>query len=251
MIIVDATHSKSSAKHETPTQILRRMTKELRKELYRTQYELSEKFPEKPIETADLSEEIEYSNKLIEAVKKGVLGDGTVKARKALVRVEELLENDRIKEIQSAVDEDAKLGYKSEPEGADCSVQAVVDYYGPTALGREWPGLSEGDKGVSDPNAVQSPMLGAFVFSKQGRARAAVANPVTYIDGSEPPFLLLHGDADEIVPFRQSIYLRDALEAAGVPVSMHRVHGGGHGFAGADITAVIDTFLDYWLKPGK
>jgi len=224
------------------------MTKELRKELYRTQYELSEKFPEKPIETADLSEEIEYSNKLIEAVKKGVLGDGTVKARKALVRVEELLENDRIKEIQSAVDEDAKLGYKSEPEGADCSVQAVVDYYGPTALGREWPGLSEGDKGVSDPNAVQSPMLGAFVFSKQGRARAAVANPVTYIDGSEPPFLLLHGDADEIVPFRQSIYLRDALEAAGVPVSMHRVHGGGHGFAGADITAVIDAFLDYWLK---
>jgi transposase len=114
MIIVDATHSKTSAKHETPTQILRRMTKELRKELYRTQNELSEKFPEKPVETADIGEEIEYSKKLIEVVKEAVWGDGTAKARKALAGVEELLKNDRIKGIQSAVDEDARLGYKSE-----------------------------------------------------------------------------------------------------------------------------------------
>ncbi|MCL2404670.1 MAG: alpha/beta hydrolase [Defluviitaleaceae bacterium] len=136
-------------------------------------------------------------------------------------------------------------GHKDwEPSGADCSVQAVVDYYGPTAIGKEWPGLREGDKGVDDPNAVQSPMLGAYVFSKQGMARAATASPLTYIDGSEPPFLILHGDADDIVPFKQSVYLRDALEAAGVPVSLHRVHGGGHGFAGADINSVIDAFLD-------
>ena len=135
-----------------------------------------------------------------------------------------------------------------DPDGADCSVQAVVDYYGPTALGKEWPGLLESDRGLSDPDAVQSQMLGAYVFSAQGRARAAVANPITYIDGSEPPFLILHGDADDVVPYKQSLYLRDALESAGVPVSMHRVHGGGHGFAGAEINAVVDTFLDYYLK---
>jgi transposase len=114
MIIVDATHSKTSAKHETPTQILRRMTKELRKELYRTQFEISDKFPEKPIETANLSDEIEYSKKLVEAVKEAINENGTTKAKKALSKVFELLENDKIKEIQSAVDEDAKLGYKSE-----------------------------------------------------------------------------------------------------------------------------------------
>jgi segregation and condensation protein A len=59
MILVDATHSKTSAKYETPTQILRKLTKELRKELYRTQFELSGIFPEKPLETADLNDEIE------------------------------------------------------------------------------------------------------------------------------------------------------------------------------------------------
>jgi hypothetical protein len=114
MIIVDATHSKASAKHETPTQILRRMTKVLRKEIYYTQFELSEKFPEKPIETADISEEIEYSKKLIDAIKESVEKSGTQKAKKGMLRVEELLKDDKIKEIQSAVDEDAKLGYKSE-----------------------------------------------------------------------------------------------------------------------------------------
>jgi len=135
-----------------------------------------------------------------------------------------------------------------EPEGADCSVQAVVDYYGPTCAGKDWPGLLENDKGLSDPNSVQSQMLGAYIFSMQGLARAAVASPLTYIDGSEPPFLILHGDADEIVPYKQSVYLRDALEAVGVPVSMHRVHGGGHGFRGVDINAVVDAFLDYYSK---
>jgi hypothetical protein len=114
MIIVDATHSKSSAKHETPTQILRRLTKELRKELYYTQYEISGKFPEKPTETSDLNEEIDYSKNLIAAIKKDVLEKGTKKAKKSLSRVEELLEDDKIKEIQSYVDEDAKLGFKSE-----------------------------------------------------------------------------------------------------------------------------------------
>lgn len=114
MIIVDATHSNACAKQETPTQILRRKTKELRKEIYYTQNEISVKFPEKPIETADLSEEIEYSKKLIEAIKGPVSENGTAKAKKALSKVEELLEDDKIKEIQSAVDEDAKLGHKSE-----------------------------------------------------------------------------------------------------------------------------------------
>ena len=114
MIIVDATHSKTSAKHETPTQILRRMSKELRREIYCTQFELSSKFPEKPIETADLNDEIEYTKDLIKTVKDAVSKNGTLKAQKALVKIEELLKDDRIKEIQSAVDTDAKFGFKSE-----------------------------------------------------------------------------------------------------------------------------------------
>jgi IS5 family transposase len=90
------------------------MTKELRKELYRTQFDLSNKFPEKPIETADLNEEIEYSKKLIEAVRQAVEEKGNKKAKNAMSRISELLESEKIKEIQSLTDEDAKTGHKSE-----------------------------------------------------------------------------------------------------------------------------------------
>lgn len=114
MIIVDATHSKASAKRETPTQILRRMTKELRREIYQTQFELSSKFPDKPVETADLSTEIEYSKKLVEAVSRAVTEEGSSKVKKMLSKVIELLTSDKIKEIQSLADIDAKLGHKSE-----------------------------------------------------------------------------------------------------------------------------------------
>lgn len=110
-----------------------------------------------------------------------------------------------------------------EPEGADCSVQAVVDFYGPTALGRNWPNSVK-------PGSCESKLLGVPVATPQGMARAACASPLTYIDGTEPPFLIIHGDADDVVPFEQSVYLRNALEAVGAPVALHRVWQGGHGF---------------------
>jgi transposase len=114
MIIVDATHSRTNAKQETPTQILRRLTKELRKEIYLTQYEISGKFPEKPTETAELSKEIEYSRELLSAVKQAIIESGSKKAKKAVEKITELLEDEKIKEIQSLADEDAKSGHKSE-----------------------------------------------------------------------------------------------------------------------------------------
>ena len=61
-----------------------------------------------------MREEIEYSKKLIEVVKEVVTENGTPKAKKTLSRVGELLEDEKIREIQSAVDEDAKMGHKSE-----------------------------------------------------------------------------------------------------------------------------------------
>ena len=48
-IIVDATHSKSKGISETPTQMLRRTSKELRKEIYCKRPELAEKFTVKDL----------------------------------------------------------------------------------------------------------------------------------------------------------------------------------------------------------
>ena len=57
-----------------------------------------------------------------------------------------------------------------------------------------------------------------------------LANPIAHLRPDAPPFLLFHGDADELSPYKQSVLLREALEQAGVPVTLHTAHGGKHGF---------------------
>ena len=65
--------------------------------------------------------------------------------------------------------------------------------------------------------------------------RAREASPVTYATSDDPPFLLIHGDADTTVPFERSVELRDALQKAGVEVKLVAVKGAAHGpsFPGA------------------
>ena len=113
-IIVDAAHTVSKSHKKTPTQILRELSKNLRKEIYRSEPELKETFPTKPDETATLEEEIEYTQKLINNLKDKITEKTDEKIKTRYEKVKKMLEDDKIKEIQSAVDEDAKKGYKSE-----------------------------------------------------------------------------------------------------------------------------------------
>ena len=55
------------------------------------------------------------------------------------------------------------------------------------------------------------------------------ASPTTYVSSDDPPFLLIHGDQDPVVPLAQSEVLEAALKAKGVPVELIRMPGGGHG----------------------
>ncbi|MCC6393429.1 MAG: alpha/beta hydrolase [Bryobacterales bacterium] len=61
------------------------------------------------------------------------------------------------------------------------------------------------------------------------------ASPVFHVTPDDPPFLLMHGDKDQSVPFAQSEEMEEALKAAGAPVKLIRVEGAGHGpsFPGA------------------
>lgn len=61
------------------------------------------------------------------------------------------------------------------------------------------------------------------------------ASPISHVSTDDPPFLLMHGDKDESVPFSQSVDFEQALKAAGIPVQFLAVPGAGHGpaFPGA------------------
>ena len=111
-IIVDSTHSRSKHTPQTPTQILREMTKNLRKEIHRTQNEISNIFPEKPTVENDIFEEIDYTKALVDALLKVDLK--SEKAQKLFLKVQNTLKLPNLVELQSVNDEDAKIGHKSE-----------------------------------------------------------------------------------------------------------------------------------------
>jgi dipeptidyl aminopeptidase/acylaminoacyl peptidase len=44
-----------------------------------------------------------------------------------------------------------------------------------------------------------------------------------------PPVIMVHGDADPLVPYSHSVRLQEALQKAGVPNELVTIPGGGHG----------------------
>ena len=112
-IIVDSTHTIASVRAKSPTQILRDMSKQLRKEIYKTAFELSEQFPERPSLEAGLDEEIAYTKELLRILEEGIESCGNKKIQKLSREMKELLEDERLKEIRSKEDKDARFGHKT------------------------------------------------------------------------------------------------------------------------------------------
>lgn len=110
-IIMDATHTKANASKESNSDQLRRLTKNLRKIVYQTTYEASEKFPEKPAINADLKTEVAYSKQLIEVLDD--IDNLHDRAKKEAQKVKDFLNNIPENTAQSSIDPDAKTGYKS------------------------------------------------------------------------------------------------------------------------------------------
>jgi acetyl esterase/lipase len=132
---------------------------------------------------------------------------------------------------------------KEGPTDQSSSVQAVVDWFGPTDLTKM--GGSH-----DQPNSPEARLLGGPVLDNKDKA--ARASPITYVTKDNPPFLM-HGDKDPTVPFSQSELLADALKKAGVEVTLQPVKGAGHGgreFSSAENLKLIEVFLDRHLKRG-
>ena len=104
-------------------------------------------------------------------------------------------------------------------------VDAVVDWYGPTTFQKM---DSCGSELIHDaPDSPESILIGDPIQDNDDLC--ALADPITYIDKNDPPFLIIHGDADPLIPHCQSILLHEALKNNGVASEMIIVPGAGHG----------------------
>ncbi len=133
---------------------------------------------------------------------------------------------------------------KPEAAGSEC-VQGVVSWYGVF------------DFALMVQRAEQAPvaLLGCESGATCPADRIAAVSPLTYLDPKDPPFLLIHGDADKVVPAEQSRIAAIRMKAAGVPVETIFMPGIDHSWIGktpaatrtATLRAVNATF-DYFHK---
>ena len=122
-------------------------------------------------------------------------------------------------------------------------VQAVCDYYGPTnflAL-LDQPSLID----RRTPTSPESLLLGGLIVDLPDLA--ALASPVTHVESTDPPFLIVHGDNDRTVPYQQSVELHQVLAESGVEATLHLVGLAGHGGFPPIVDQIVKDFFDRQL----
>lgn len=105
------------------------------------------------------------------------------------------------------------------------SVDAVVDWFGPVDMSR-----MEDCSTVKDARSPEAVLIGGAPADHPDQI--ALISPISYValDGpTAPRFLVIHGDADSVVPYCQSVYFSDTLRAAGRLDDFITVPGGEHG----------------------
>lgn len=123
---------------------------------------------------------------------------------------------------------------------SDSRVQAVVDICG----------ISD----VTDPHGQHFPV--SLGFLEQFMARPFVgyeelyrlASPLHLVEPGVPPFLIVHGEADDIVPYGQSVALAKKIEEAGGEAKLYVFPGEGHAFSLESWMEIEKLILDFLGK---
>lgn len=139
-----------------------------------------------------------------------------------------------------AIDIEGNLGNFTN-ESSD--VHAVVDWFGPIDMSRME--RCETYKDASSPEAV---LLGGASAENPDLVKAM--NPMSYIDRKDPLFLVIHGNADPVVPYCQSEFFSRALADKGRLDTFVTVEKGNHG----PITFNSNTFkrmVDFFKKQSE
>ena len=101
-------------------------------------------------------------------------------------------------------------------------VDAVVDWFGPVDM------LNMQDCiGLKDDSSPEAALLGKSLQGNEDLV--ALASPISYVTTKSPRFLVIHGDADNVVPYCQSCYFSQELKKKGVLDEFVTVKDGQHG----------------------
>jgi dipeptidyl aminopeptidase/acylaminoacyl peptidase len=104
----------------------------------------------------------------------------------------------------------------------------------------------------TDPPALHEVVAMLGGTSQEVPERYRDASPLSWVDGRTAPFLVVHGDQDDVVPIEQSRRLVDALRTAGIKVQYVELDGTGHNdLAWTRVGPLTLDFVERHLRPGK
>jgi acetyl esterase/lipase len=121
-------------------------------------------------------------------------------------------------------------------------LQAVVDFYGPSDL-------TKFGNDESAQKSTFSPLLGGSY--KDNPEAYKKASPINYVSKDAPPFLLLHGSKDWLVPPEQSRELYKKLKEAGAQPDLVEIEGASHGFFRDDMRKANEAVLKFLAEQLK
>jgi len=135
----------------------------------------------------------------------------------------------------------AAAGFERQCPGPETlKAAAIVDWFGITDV-------ADLVDGANTRNyAVQ------WLGSRTDRVEVARrVSPLTYVRSDLPPTLIIHGDADPVVPYQHAVRLQAALKQAGIANELVTIPGGGHGnFPPDQQLRAIDAVRAFFLKHG-
>ena len=125
--------------------------------------------------------------------------------------------------------------------GVSSDVQGIVSFFGAANL--------QSILSQSTPHglSVRVPALELLLGGQpdQQAELAKLASPVSHVDISDPPLLLIHGDQDPQMPINQAHELHGKYKQLGLSVEFEVVHGGAHGGKGFFEDKMLDRVAQY------
>ncbi|GAA4811666.1 alpha/beta hydrolase [Streptomyces ziwulingensis] len=137
----------------------------------------------------------------------------------------------------------AALTALTQPTG---TISGCVTWYAPTDLPALAEDRPEGTYDPRDATGFEALLLGGAPADLPEAARDA--SPVAHAGADSPPFLLLHGTDDVLIPARQSVRLAEALRAAGHHPDLRLLSGGNHlwvGLSDADVAECYTRTVEF------
>lgn len=128
-------------------------------------------------------------------------------------------------------------------EKCSSEVDAVVDWFGPVDMTR----MNNCDT-VNDDKSPEAALIGGNPADNMDMIQ--LCSPYFYVSKTTAPFLVIHGNADTVVPYCQSVNFSEELKSQGKLTGFITVPEGQHG----PVTFNEDTFkkmTDFFKKEAK